>query len=404
MAKKSHQPTRVEDVLERLEAREKVKNRRRTLTISLVTAGILGAGVAAYTFMNQAPKTIPQFAYADINRDKLPELLDGGPQAILVSHPDVGVDTIRSVEDYEVLRRNIELSNLMDQQSQRQEADTLNRLQPFVVDVAGRREAGERLVFTIEGYDPEVRYMLDFGNGQRREADERTTYRYPLSGNFKVTLFATKGEASSLYSKRFRITAASKVAEETERQTPAIPVSEEVQTDLSAVFADEPGQVQPLEMAPELLTTNDPQPSIVEDLQPDASQPDLRQPAEEEPAIEAEEPDAPAEPAVSRPLMISEVEPTFPGGSRAMMRFIQRNYRYPSAAQDNLVEGMVIVRFVVEEDGGISNVSVVKGIGYGCDQEATRLVKAMPNWIPGEQGGTKVPVYRTIPISFRLLK
>ncbi len=94
--------------------------------------------------------------------------------------------------------------------------------------------------------------------------------------------------------------------------------------------------------------------------------------------------------------------PAFPGGEEGVMDFIGTNIRYPKYAQDHGISGRVLVRFVVETDGSITNVEVLQGIGGGCDEEAVRVVKMMPKWFPAEKDGEKVRVMFTLPINFLL--
>jgi protein TonB len=82
--------------------------------------------------------------------------------------------------------------------------------------------------------------------------------------------------------------------------------------------------------------------------------------------------------------------------------YLGRNLRYPEAAREINIEGKVMVRFVVNEDGSISDVEVLRGIGGGCDEEAKRVVAGMPKWKPGKQEGKAVKVYFMLPISFKL--
>lgn len=97
-----------------------------------------------------------------------------------------------------------------------------------------------------------------------------------------------------------------------------------------------------------------------------------------------------------------EVNPSFVGGVSEMYKFLGKTLKYPSAAQRQNVEGRVYMSFVVEKDGSITDVHVMKGIGFGCDEEATRAVKLMPKWIAGKQNGRNVRVRFTIPVSFKL--
>lgn len=97
-----------------------------------------------------------------------------------------------------------------------------------------------------------------------------------------------------------------------------------------------------------------------------------------------------------------EQAPSFEGGLAAMGKFLQKNMKYPSQARRMGTEGKVFVQFVVNKEGKISDVSVVKGIGSGCDEEAARVVGIMPNWRPGKQNGKAVNVRYIVPINFTL--
>ncbi|MCE7063447.1 M56 family metallopeptidase [Dyadobacter sp. CY343] len=99
---------------------------------------------------------------------------------------------------------------------------------------------------------------------------------------------------------------------------------------------------------------------------------------------------------------VVETQPKYPGGETAMFQFLARNIKYPTAAAKANVQGKVFVSFIVTESGNVQNVSILKGIGFGCDDEAMRVVKSMPAWAPGEQSGHKVNVKVTLPINFQL--
>ena len=97
-----------------------------------------------------------------------------------------------------------------------------------------------------------------------------------------------------------------------------------------------------------------------------------------------------------------EQMPSFPGGTQKLKEFIEENLRYPKELEETCVQGRVIVRFVVERNGKLSNVKVVKSVHPALDKEAIRIVKLMPRWIPGRQNGITVRVKCYIPIIFRL--
>lgn len=94
--------------------------------------------------------------------------------------------------------------------------------------------------------------------------------------------------------------------------------------------------------------------------------------------------------------------PEFPGGDAALLTFIAENIKYPKAAQRIGVEGRVTLSFVIDEEGAITNIEVLKGIGAGCDEEAVRVLKLLPNYSPGKQRGVPVKVRMRIPVNFRL--
>lgn len=99
---------------------------------------------------------------------------------------------------------------------------------------------------------------------------------------------------------------------------------------------------------------------------------------------------------------IVEQMPQYTGGEEAMMKYVAENIKYPQAAKDKNISGRVFVGFVIEKDGSVSNVKVVRGIGGGCDEEAARVIKEMPKWKPGMQKGKPVRVNYMMPIFFKL--
>jgi protein TonB len=99
---------------------------------------------------------------------------------------------------------------------------------------------------------------------------------------------------------------------------------------------------------------------------------------------------------------IVEEMPSFPGGEAKLMEYVGKNIKYPQIARETGIQGRVFVNFVVEPDGSVSNVTVLRGIGGGCDEEAMRVVKNMPKWKPGKQRGKAVRVQYMLPVNFRL--
>jgi protein TonB len=96
--------------------------------------------------------------------------------------------------------------------------------------------------------------------------------------------------------------------------------------------------------------------------------------------------------------------PTYPGGLTVLYQFLNENIKYPAMAQENNVQGEVKVSFTVEKNGDITNVAIEKGLGYGIDQEAIRVVKLMKKWNPGKLKGKPISVSYSLPINFSLTK
>lgn len=104
----------------------------------------------------------------------------------------------------------------------------------------------------------------------------------------------------------------------------------------------------------------------------------------------------------NEPLTIAEVMPEYPGGKDALFAYIGTNLKYPEQAVEEGIEGVVFVTFVVEADGRITGVTVLRGMGGALDKEAVRVVSGMPNWMPGKQNGKVVRVKYNLPIRFML--
>ena len=97
-----------------------------------------------------------------------------------------------------------------------------------------------------------------------------------------------------------------------------------------------------------------------------------------------------------------EQQAEFPGGQAALMKWLSQNVRYPETAQQNDVQGRVIVKFVVEKDGSIGATTILKGVDKDLDREALRVVKKMPKWQPGKNNGVAVRSYFNLPVVFKL--
>ncbi len=108
------------------------------------------------------------------------------------------------------------------------------------------------------------------------------------------------------------------------------------------------------------------------------------------------------DPDEGKVFTIVEEMPSFPGGEEKMLEYIARNIKYPPVARENNITGRVYVSFVVDKDGKIKDGKILRGIGGGCDEEALRVVKAMPDWKAGRQNGRSVQVQFNLPVNFTL--
>ena len=101
-------------------------------------------------------------------------------------------------------------------------------------------------------------------------------------------------------------------------------------------------------------------------------------------------------------FFIVEEMPEFPGGELALRKYVAENIRYPNAARENDIQGKVYVRFVVNKNGSVGDVTILRGVDPLLDKEAIRVIKSLPKWKPGMQRGKAVKVYYTMPINFQL--
>ena len=104
----------------------------------------------------------------------------------------------------------------------------------------------------------------------------------------------------------------------------------------------------------------------------------------------------------SEPFTVVEVMPVFPGGQTALAQYIASHLKYPTVAQENGIQGRVLVSFVVGEDGYVEDVQVIKGVEPMLDKEAVRVIQSLPRWTPGNQQGKPVRVKYTVPVTFAL--
>ena len=172
----------------------------------------------------------------------------------------------------------------------------------------------------------------------------------------------------------------------------------EVDEEMVEITKQEEQKPQPVEMPKQTTQLEIVQDDVeVEDIEINADV-DQNEVIEEYVPVEVEEEDVQEQEI----FQIVEEMPAYPGGDQKLMEYVAKNIKYPQIARETGIQGRVFVGFVVEPDGSVSNVKVLRGIGGGCDEEAMRVVKSMPKWKPGKQRGKAVRVSYTLPVVFKL--
>lgn len=217
--------------------------------------------------------------------------------------------------------------------------------------ISGQLVVGEEIEIRIANFEPEFQYEIDFGDGSRTNGNGKVTHVYEEAGTYQLSIkAANQGGGGNAVSRTVTIDAAR------------------------------------------------PEPEVVE-LNPISNPAPVPEPPVTEPSDRA------VELPVTRPVTprdFADVMPSFPGGSSALRSYLERETRYPEQARENELQGKVYIQFVVGSDGSLTDIRLARGIGFGCDEEALRLVKSMPEWIPGSHQGTVQPVRYTLPITFVL--
>lgn len=229
--------------------------------------------------------------------------------------------------------------------------------------VTGEPEAGQVLTFFLHPYERRYHYHLYFGDGTKQMALARNRHLYQSPGDYRLRVVVMNGP-DTLANQSFSLHIRPAVAVTAPR-----PVEQERPT---------PAGIMPRE---------------------DDTEPTKEVRIFDHGAWREEE--AMDESGV-QPLMVAEEMPAFPGGMSALQRFLNRHVSYPDEARASLVEGKVVVQFVVGASGHLGDIQFIREIGYGLEEAVLHALALMPNWIPGRQDGEAVPVYYVLPVTFRL--
>lgn len=428
--------------LQALEKKE--RKRRRTKLFLLGAAGIIAAGSAIFIpkIVNQQAVTIEQspkfrsFYATELTDDKVRAFFTGGDNRMVIRYPgEERRDTVVSYNEYASLisRRSdwqfdvVSNSDLFsDEEGDDASVSAVNdalqvalgnssesipveteaagssddATNDFGFRVRGDRMIGEDLSINVLNFREGIKFEMDFGDGTRKEISRSTSFSYTEPGVYVITLRASgEGVPRRIYA-TYPLTIEDPNARQIEEPIAAksLPMDNNAGTEIDPPTLDDEASLVfngDLGDAGNQLTE-----SIKKEVRNINPATKVNNKGEVKPA---QTNTAPAEEAVSnQPFFAASKMPEFPGGDRGLSRFIQRNLRYPRVASGSQKNGKVTVRFVVDENGNTKSPHVVKGLGNPYDQEVVRMISSMPKWAPGEQNGRKVPVYKSLRISFNV--
>lgn len=364
---------------------ERKQARQNMLTFTLIGIITISIIAGARNFRQSSHpgfRTVPSDL---LNIFMVDSLLRDSPAPIVIAYGGGITDTIFSIEEYLDLqpfpmgdaeytkfRDSIEdrtflliKNNLRHSVFQNQEGikktgpeHLKNRAGDSDFQVFGDFRPGGEVLFSLQNYNPALIYTLDLGDGSRQLIRNQRFYNYSDEGKYRVRLFVSDGITRMIVSEKY-------------------------------LHIQDPRHQDEV---------------VAENFNSIHIEGNTRGSDETESAPSSQEiiavADYPERKVRTKPSSYAEIMPSFPGGERALYHYLANSLTYPPDALARKVKGKVYIRFVVNEDGSLSDFQVVRGIGNGCDAEALRVVSAMPAWVPGREGGKNIPVYNTIAISF----
>ncbi len=328
------------------------------------------------------------------------KLITSGSQASTESQlmDDENADTLYINEPSEISEPQSE--NAESENQDRKSPTPSVKMKPYSVEVIGERVLGNTLTFQIEQFESDKIYIIDFGNGEKRRIRGTQSYAYQRPGRYEVILTAIDANANqqSEYAKSIEILPTPSKEERVTTPTVSENTNRSPSPEENVIQREESiSNNRTLTPISESMNERIPNEEI------DNPSPILESIGDVDTNTEDNlEETIPERANVSAPLSFAEKMPEFPGGISKMSNFLNGKLEYPVAARDNEIEGTVYIQMVVSADGTLSKFNIAKGIGYGCDEEALRIAKLMPDWTPGEQAGQPVPVIYTIPVVFTI--
>ena len=406
---------------------EKKEKQMRAVKLALIAILVSGGSVLAY-FMGVQPymnnSSYHRFFASELSFELVDSLLNTSQKPILVKHTGSETfDTIRKIEDYvkfeldgssELIVVEDNGDNFLDEIPDSFDMSQ-SQTTSIALDIAGDRKAGNKLSFKIIplGDDKLPLYEIDFGNGLRKQIKSSIRYAYPTAGNYFVYVRSTDGQSQTLYKLPLRIGSRASVA--SKEVVKESTVKAEADKKLSQARQ---ASTHEAEASNSVASASTSKRSNVSAKNPYALgssglSASTREVPQVAPKVTAKPPkQTPSAVKESKPSEDSNVEkfdpnavfetPSFPGGSRAMSRFVARRLRYPRMAINNKVEGVVVAKFDVDKAGNISNPKIVKSLGFGCDEEVIRILGTMPSWEPGTKNGNPIRAIHSIAIKFEI--
>lgn len=299
-------------------------------------------------------------------------------------------DTIKSLSDYsQYLEKKIheyQGTYLSSEYYSHPKLDRpLPQLPKFGLSIQGTRIIDSTLIFTIIGYQDNIDYQLNFGNGTIIRANEHQSFTYNRTGTYTIKLIASsKDYVPSTFDLEIRILhpydftiAADELLAARSLFPPDSPKTNQVPiiTDLNS---SSPKKIQPVvqqKLPSKVAFVKDT--SLQAEFVTDTLLPNLTQDYQIE-------------------------MPSYPGNEKGLKKYLKKNLIYPIDAMMEKIEGSVYVKILINEDGYIEDADILQGLGYGCDAEALRLVNNMPDWKPAKKEGESIDISYILMIPFKL--
>ena len=380
--------------LDKIHKKEKSKWNNKILILLLLVL-TFGGGIALYNKKQNSTyvKIFPKEDLEPVSEITVDSLTNEEASRYGMSLPEEDFsDTAELTDDFEemdqfAIEEPLDETPISTEAEELEEKREVDLIPNISFRINGQQTEGEKLTFSIRGYDPKITYTMDFGNGRKKRMGRSTTFSYAKSGTFRPILTATNSSGDR---KRAARTIIISEKEKTEAKEEVLLASRDT-VPLETITSNDESDSEDVSIpnpAPE--PPQEPKEEVVEDSQPTFN---------ETPGTNTATPKA-AAPNL-RPLKFAQVMPSFPGGTAAMYDFLNKKLDYPTLAYDNQIEGNVYVQFVVHPDGSLSKFHILKGLGYGCDEEVIRVVQQMPKWNPGKHNDQIVPVIYTLKVNFK---